>query len=172
MNITAGIYKGRKIIAPDEKYVRPTLSKIRMSVFNVLFSEFQSFENLSFLDMFGGSGIIGLEAISRGFSDVTVFEKDRKTAQIIKNNYKSLNLTPKLFVGDSLKLVKGKEFDIIYIDPPYASGIYEECLGNLLNPKMVILEHTEEVATSGFEIIKQKKYGDKYITFLKNKAVV
>ena len=90
MNITAGIYKGRKIITPDEKYVRPTLSKIRMSVFNILYSYFENFEGLSFLDMFGGSGIIGLEAISRGFKDVIVFEKDKKTAQIIKKNYENL----------------------------------------------------------------------------------
>lgn len=166
MNITGGIYKGRKIVSPDEKYVRPTLSKIRMSVFNMLFSYLDDFKKYSFLDMFGGSGIMGIEAISRGFDDVTVFEKDKKTAKIIKSNYESLGLTPRLFVGDSVEMIKNKYFDIIYIDPPYMSGIYEECLANITDTRLVILEHTEEIDLGKFELIKQKKYGDKYITFI------
>ena len=68
MNITAGIYKGQKITAPDENITRPTLSKVRMSVFNTLQSMID-FENSSFLDMYAGSGIMGLEALSRGFSN-------------------------------------------------------------------------------------------------------
>ena len=89
MNITGGIYNGRKVQAPDEKITRPTLSKVRMSVFNSLYSELSTFENKTFLDMFGGSGIMGLEALSRGFKSVTVFEKNRQSAEIIKNNYKT-----------------------------------------------------------------------------------
>ena len=84
MIITGGKYKGRKILAPDEKITRPTLSKVRQVVFNVLFSEIGSFEVKTFLDLFGGSGIMGLEAISRGFSDVVVFEKNPKVGQILK----------------------------------------------------------------------------------------
>ena len=70
MIITGGKYKGRKVLAPDEKVTRPTLSKVRQGVFNVLFSEIGDFEGKSFLDLFGGSGIMGLEALSRGFEDV------------------------------------------------------------------------------------------------------
>ena len=87
MNITSGIYNGRKIISPDPKITRPTLSKTRMSVFNTLLSILGSFEKKSFLDVFGGSGIMGLEAISRGFYDVKVYELNKKTAEIIKKNY-------------------------------------------------------------------------------------
>ena len=67
MIITGGKYKGRKILAPDEKITRPTLSKVRQGVFNTLFSMIGEFEEKSFLDLFGGSGIMGLEALSRGF---------------------------------------------------------------------------------------------------------
>ena len=128
MNITGGIYNGRKVQAPDEKITRPTLSKVRMSVFNSLYSEFSTFENKTFLDMFGGSGIMGLEALSRGFKSVTVFEKNRQSAEIIKNNYKTLGLKPNLMIGDSLKLIQKitDNFDVIYIDPPYTSGVYEQ----------------------------------------------
>ena len=76
MIITAGIYKGRKIAAPNENITRPTLSKVRMGVFNSLYSLIGEFEGKSFLDVFGGSGVMGLEALSRGFNDVKVFEKN------------------------------------------------------------------------------------------------
>ena len=124
MIITGGKYKGRKILAPDEKITRPTLSKVRQGVFNVLFSELGDFESKSFLDLFGGSGVMGLEALSRGFEEVVVFEKNPKVAQILKKNYATLNLMPKLKIGDSLKLLEklDRKFDVIYIDPPYNTG--------------------------------------------------
>ena len=87
MNITAGKYKGQKITAPDEKITRPTLSKVRMSVFNTL-QEMINFEDKSFLDMFSGSGIMGLEAISRGFKSAVLIEKNKKVHSITKSNLK------------------------------------------------------------------------------------
>ena len=73
MIITGGIYKGRKIDSPNEKITRPTLSKVRQGVFNTLFSMIGNFESKTFLDLFGGSGIMSLEAISRGFYRVVIF---------------------------------------------------------------------------------------------------
>jgi len=169
MNITGGKYNGRKIQAPPESIVRPTLSKVRMSVFNTLYSLLGDFENLSFLDMFGGSGIMGLEALSRGFKDVVVFEKNRKVAEILRANYKILDIEPKLFIGDSINLYKkiNKTFDVIYVDPPYMSDAYQKCLEIISDAKIIVLEHTTEINTDKFTVIKQKKYGDKYLTFLK-----
>ena len=178
MNITGGKFNGRKIQAPPEKIVRPTLSKVRMSVFNTLFSLLGEFEGKTWLDMFGGSGIMGLEALSRGFEKVVVCEKSRTVAEIIKNNYTALGLTPDLSVGDSLKLVKNMtdKFDVIYIDPPYMSDIYaktgedKEIFSNVIKPETVfIFEHNEEKKFPVFEIVKQKKYGDKFLTFCKLK---
>ena len=77
MNITGGIYNRQKITAPDENITRPTLSKVRMGVFNTL-SSMMDVEDRSFLDMFAGSGIMGLEALSRGFSKIVAIEKNRK----------------------------------------------------------------------------------------------
>ena len=102
MIITAGSYKGRKIIAPDEKITRPTLSKVRMGVFNTLYSIIGEFEGKSFLDVFAGSGIMGLEALSRGFSLVKGYEKNPKILEIAKKNYSNLNLKPNIILGDSL----------------------------------------------------------------------
>ena len=172
MNITAGVYKGRKITAPDESITRPTLSKTRMGIFNTLFSVTGNFEGKTFLDVFGGSGIMGLEALSRGFKEVKVFELNKKSAEIIKKNYGSLGLKPNLVIGDSLKIMSKNDefFDVIYIDPPYQSGIYEKVL-KLANGGIIIVEHSQEVDFTGFELIKQKTYGSTKVTYLKRKDV-
>lgn len=168
MIITAGKFKGRKITVPDENITRPTLSKVRMSVFNTLQSLVQ-FHDSSFLDMFAGSGVMGLEALSRGFSNVVAIEKNLKAANVIKSNFKKFDNPPKLIIADSLKAKLSEKFDVIYIDPPYFSGIYEASLNAVKNNSVgiIILEHVTEVNFQGFEVIKQKKYGDKFITFLK-----
>ena len=171
MNITAGKYKGQKITAPDEYITRPTLSKVRMSVFNTL-QAMIDFEGASFFDMYAGSGIMGLEAISRGFTKVVSIEKNRKIYNVIKSNFKKYEKDNdlKLILGDSLKLCQNinETFDIVYIDPPYFSGIYESSLQAVktISNGIVILEHVVDVNFDGYEIIKQKKYGDKFITFL------
>lgn len=171
MIITGGKFKGRKIQAPDEKITRPTLSKVRQGVFNTLFSLIGEFEGKSFLDLFGGSGIMGLEALSRGFKNACVFEKNLKIAQVLKKNYLSLSLEPDLKIGDSLKLLEklDKNFDVIYIDPPYYSGVYEEVFAKLsrleMNDTIIIAEHSEPLTIVGFSLIKEKNYGGKLVSF-------
>lgn len=177
MNITAGKYKGQKITAPDENITRPTLSKVRMSVFNTL-QAMIDFEGASFLDMFSGSGIMGLEALSRGFSKVVMIEKNRKVYNVIKSNIKKYEKDNdiRLILGDCLKnneifrcTQNDNSFDIIYIDPPYFSGIYEQSLdvASKVCKGIIILEHVVELDLTEYDVLKQKKYGDKYITFIK-----
>lgn len=172
MIVTAGKFKGQKVVAPDENITRPTLSKVRMSIFNTL-QAIVNFEGSSFLDMFAGSGIMGLEALSRGFSSAVAIEKNPKVARIIKGNFNNFNHAPKLLIGDSTKITTklDKKFDVIYIDPPYFSGVYEKSLDAIRNisSDIVILEHVVDIDFRDFEIIKQKKYGDKFITFLRLK---
>lgn len=172
MNITGGIYNRQKIKAPDENITRPTLSKVRMSVFNTL-GAIMDFNGKSFLDMFSGSGIMSLEALSRGFESTVAIEQNKKVYSVIKSNFskyeKSHDL--KLILGDSLKVCPKltQKFDVIYIDPPYNAGIYEKSLEAIKDicGEIVILEHVTEVEIpQNFEILKQKKYGDKFITFL------
>ena len=173
MNITAGKFKGQKITAPDENLTRPTLTKVRMSVFNTL-QALIDFKGASFLDMFAGSGIMTLEAISRGFINAVAIEKHPKVFTVIKNNFqkylKSDEYKIKLLKGDSIKTVSllNEKFDVIYIDPPYYSGVYEQALGVIKNISkgIVILEHVKDVDFIGWKVIKQKQYGDKTLTFL------
>ena len=166
MIITGGKYKGQKVLAPDERITRPTLSQVRMGVFNTLYSLMGSFEGKSFLDLFGGSGIMGLEALSRGFEEVLVIEKNPKSAAIIKKNYKKLKLEAELIIGDSLKLIKKitKAYDVIYIDPPYESGIYEKILPLIKTNSIVVVEHSTSI-NAGILPLKEKNYGGKKVSF-------
>ena len=175
MHITGGKFNSRKLISPKGENVRPTLSKTRAAIFDVLFS-IMDFENKIFLDMFAGSGIMGLEAVSRGFKKSYAIEKDKKTCSTIKANYDLLKIEPNIFCGDSLKKIKNlnEKFDVIYIDPPYFANLYDETLkiilhsGILNDNAVIVLEYpdTINIDISGYDIIKQKKYGDKILLFL------
>ena len=167
MIVTGGEYKGRKIAVPDESITRPTLSKVRMGVFNTLFSLIGDFKSKSFLDLFGGSGIMGIEALSRGFSEVTVCEKNPKAVQIIKKNYETLGLIPNIYNGDSLKFLKttNKTFDIIYVDPPYQSDIYNNVFELINGNPIIIAEHSEFLDIHDYMLLKTKNYGGKMVSF-------
>ena len=169
MIITGGMYKGQKMAAPSENITRPTLSKVRMGVFNILYSMLGDFSGKTFIDVFGGSGIIGLEALSRGFKEVLVFEKNPKSAQIIKQNYLKLGLHPNLIIGDSLLLVSkiDKKYDIAYVDPPYANQqLYNDIFQKLkTHTELIIAEHSETITAENFVPVKTKNYGGKYVSF-------
>ena len=175
MQITGGKYNSRKIKTPEYENIKPTLSKTRQGIFNAL-SALIDFDGKIFIDMFAGSGIMSLEAVSRGFEVIT-FEKDKKTALSIKENFKALKLTPDLYFGDSLKniLKISKKADIIFIDPPYETDLYDRALkiiaeNNILaEDGIIILEHPikKEIDLNGYELIKTKEYGNKQISYLK-----
>lgn len=168
MIITGGIYKGQKMSAPAESITRPTLSKVRMGVFNTLYSMLGEFTDKTFMDVFGGSGIMGLEALSRGFKEVLVFEKNPKAAQIIKQNYSKLGLKPNLYIGDSIRLIDkaDKKYDVAYVDPPYSSQIYNETFNKLKEKAdFIIAEHSEEIIVEDFVLLKTKNYGGKLVSF-------
>ncbi len=176
MIITAGEFKGQKIVAPDEKITRPTLSKVRMAVFNTLQSLI-NFEDKSFFDMYAGSGIMGLEALSRGFARLIACEKNPKVAAVLKNNYKKFSTAREInfILSDALKVAQklAGDIDVIYIDPPYFSGVYESSLDAVKHLKgLVILEHVVDVDFRGWEVLKQKSYGGKTVTFLRYSSSV
>ncbi len=174
MQITGGMYNSRKIETAEYENIKPTLSKTRQGIFNTL-SSMIDFEGKIFFDMFSGSGIMGLEALSRGFKVIS-FEKDKKTALAIKSAYKSLGLTPELYFGDSVKNIKKIPFqaDVIFIDPPYESDLYEKALdvikqeNKLAKNGITVMEHPiqKEIKIKHFELIKIKTYADKQISYL------
>ena len=172
MQITGGKYNSRKIKTPEYENIKPTLSKTRQGIFNAL-SSLIDFDGKLFIDMFAGSGIMSLEALSRGF-EVISFEKDKKTAFAIKESFKSLKLTPNLYFGDSIKNVLkiNRRADVIFIDPPYESDLYEKALEAIKTiidkDSIIILEHpiNKPIEINGFTLIKSKTYANKQISFI------
>lgn len=161
--------------------VKPTLSKVRESVFNILNSYFAPslFENLSFLDMFAGSGIMALEAYSRGFSEIVAIEKDCKTFSNVKNIYKNFGAEINILKGDSLKIINTlEEFDVIYIDPPWGydyTPIVECALKKLKKNGVVVVEYDNknranplyQINGEVIEPFKEKIYGRCKLDFIK-----
>lgn len=174
MQITGGVYNSRKIKTAEYENIKPTLSKTRQGIFNTL-AAMIDFEDKVFFDMYSGSGIMSLEAVSRGFR-VICFEKDKKTALSIKESFRSLKLIPELYFGDAVKNILKVQIkaDVIFIDPPYDSDLYEKSLMVIKNNDVlsksgiVILEHPidKSINYEGFELIKAKSYGNKQISYL------
>lgn len=130
MRITGGALKNHPLIAPKGTKTRPTSDKLRQSLFNIC----QHYvEGAHFLDLFAGSGAVGIEALSRGAASATFIEKERLAANALRKNLQNLNLSSPstLLIGDVLTLLKklkGKTFDLIYVDPPYEKGLQEKTL--------------------------------------------
>ncbi len=178
MHLTGGQYKGRKIITP--KGVRPTLSNVRESVFNVLYSYMGDFSGKKFLDLFLGSGIMTLEALSRGFETLS-FEIDSSVINIAKQNLKDLSIDTKIIKSDSLKynFKKDSKFDVIYADPPWDysySRIFEICQNLLLPDGVAIIECDKKKKPdvirelgkfTSSELFKEKNYGRCCLLFIR-----
>ena len=184
MRITGGTQKGKTIQTVKGQEVRPTSSKVRESIFNIIklnesgtvFYEGET----TVLDLFAGSGIMGLEALSRGAKKVVFVEKNPHHSEIIKKNLPGFDNNTKLITADALKILDkfDEKFNFIFIDPPYASELYEPVLKKIQENKIlsqegfIILEHSsnlnveEIICKTKFKIYKTKIYGDTGITIV------
>jgi 16S rRNA (guanine966-N2)-methyltransferase len=178
MRIIAGSAKGLSLQQPKSKDVRPTRDMVKEALFSMLE---QDIKDARFLDLYAGSGTIGLEALSRGAQEVVFI--DKQTA-VLKENM----LTTKLaggriyttMVANALKIIakKKEKFDIIFLDPPYYSSEASAALKMLsgfdilAQNGLIILEHDPkyEPEIENIELIKKKKYGQTALSFFKKKA--
>ena len=175
MYVTGGQYKGRKVLIP--KSAKPTLSKVRESTFNILGSYFIKNEGLIFLDLYSGSGIMSLEAISRGYKTISV-DKDKYAIKLIKENFKNVEGEYKIILDNAQSFIEKTTInpDIIYIDPPWEDD-YEKtinlCLEKFKNT-IIIIEYDKKRAQTFNEFyhktitpFKEKVYGRCKLDFLK-----
>jgi 16S rRNA (guanine966-N2)-methyltransferase len=130
MHIIAGLYRQQRLDVPKGQKTRPTSSRLRESIFNICQG---SIKGASFLDLFAGSGAMGFEALSRGAQLACFVEKDKEAIQCIQKNASQLNVHShcQIFYGNVFQVLKkfqnqGKQFDIIYADPPYHTLTNEE----------------------------------------------
>lgn len=174
MRIVGGRFKGRKLVSFLGEAVRPTSDQARESLFNIL--QFQ-IAGKSFLDLFAGTGAVGIEAYSRGASRVLLNDKSKDSISIIKKNLALVN-TPKEiqvtnFDAKALLSLDGNKFDFIFMDPPYGAEITKEALlltvNALTDNGIVILESEEEFLceVEGLAIYDKRKYGRARFTFFR-----
>lgn len=173
MNIIAGKRRGAKIAVPEGLNVRPTLVRCREALFSMLLSEIQTFEGTNILDPFAGSGALGLEAWSRGASQVVFIEANSAHLGILKSNIQKLqaNAECRALAGrtpEALRQLKGMKFDVVMLDPPYNDGLLEPTLkilsefDLLAQNARISIEFEAGLAPeipSGYVCIKDRKYG-------------
>ena len=147
MRITGGAARGRVIEGPEGLELRPTGSKVRQAFFNILQNKLYG---SSFLDVCAGTGLMGIEAMSRGAASLIAVEENRKIAKTIESNLKRLGFEAEVICADLrrvLPVLQERSFDIIYADPPYKGGLNETILQlvashQLLNDEgVLIVEH-------------------------------
>lgn len=173
MRIVAGTLKGRKLIEFKGKNVRPTSDMTREAVFNIIQSKIFG---ATFLDLFAGSGAMGIEALSRGAVSVTLNDFDRESLKIIKTNIEKLNLKGvKVTNFDAITFLEraSETFDFVYLDPPYNTDLgvraLEKVKNVLHNESIVIFEDQEFLSQEidGLTVYDKRKYGKAHLTFFK-----
>jgi len=174
MRITAGAMRGRVITVPNVPGLRPTPSKVRQALFNIL----GSVDGFRILDLFAGSGIMALEALSRGAASATSIEQDRRAVKALQQSRDTLNISDQWViqtgsVEQGLARLAGKAFDLIFADPPYARG-FTEVLPDLLmqydiHCDQLVIEESARVKPEwpdGWVCRQSRRYGDTCLHFL------
>ena len=183
MRIISGRARGTKLYTLEGDSTRPTLDRVKESIFNIIQSDIK---DSIFLDLFAGSGAIGLEAASRGAKKAILCDKSKEAMQIIKKNILKTHLenVVETYLLDFRALLNDKlneKLDIVYIDPPYKSDFAIQAVNiilenNLITKDSLILIETdrkeeveEKLKKVDLRIVDERKYGRAEIFFLKMK---
>ncbi len=182
MRIIAGNYKGTKLVSPKSDKIRPTTDRVRESIFNILEHGKYAFslEQIRVLDLFAGTGALGLEAMSRGAAFCLFVEDNTAARAIIRRNIEIMSLTgsTKVFRRDATKLsASGRhgQFDLVFLDPPYGQDLGERAIrslqeGGWLSPAArIVLEESHKIELDlpdTLKILDNRSYGDTRITMI------
>ncbi|MCG7503954.1 16S rRNA (guanine(966)-N(2))-methyltransferase RsmD [Mesorhizobium retamae] len=181
MRVVGGEFRGRPLATPRDQSIRPTTDRAREAVFNVLMHRFgEKLEGARVLDLFAGTGALGLEALSRGASYAVFIEESAEGRGLIRSNVEAFGLTgrTKIFRRDATKLGEAgtmAPFGLLFADPPYGKGLGEQALrsaraGGWLVPGALCV--VEEAAGApfqldeGFSVIDERNYGETVIRFI------
>ena len=126
MRVITGSARGRRLKTPENMDIRPTTDNVKESLFNILQFDI---EGRQVLDLFAGTGQLGIECLSRGAAGVTFVDRDREAIRIVRENLRICGLTAPVLQEDALRfLERGQKFDLVFVDPPYDSELYEAVL--------------------------------------------
>lgn len=174
MRVVAGSLRGRSIVAPEGRDTRPTTDRVREAMFNALTSS-GAIEGAQVLDLYAGSGALGIEALSRGAAHCTFVEKDRAALAAIRRNIEALGIDDRVTVvaGDVLaRLGHLGPVDLVLADPPYGFADWSGLLAGLgqvvTSDGLIVAESGAALGGHpGWETIREKRYGRTWVTFLR-----
>lgn len=178
MRVISGKVRGLKLIAPPGEDTRPTLDRVKEAVFSMILP---FIIDAKVLDLFSGSGALGIESLSRGAQCAVFVDNSIDAINCIHSNVNSAKFgdTSVIIQKDSIAFLKDNKdsFDIIFLDPPYLRNMYTETLENILKNNalsqegIIVLEYDYEAVSftipNGFSIVKEKKYGRVGVMVLK-----
>ena len=182
MRVVGGALRGRTIIAPKSKAIRPTTDRLRESLFNILVHSFDDpVTGARVLDLFAGTGALGLEAVSRGAAFALFIDDGAEARALLRENVAALGLggTSKIFRRDATKLGVPRPlapFSLAFLDPPYGQGLATAALhlaragGWLMPDALVVVEEATKAqfaAPEGFREIDRRRYDDTEFVFLR-----
>ena len=168
MRVVAGDLGGRKLVAPGGRTTRPTSDRVREATFNALES-LGVVGGARVLDLFAGSGALGIEALSRGAARATFVERDRPALSALRTNLERCGLASpraEVVVGDGLSIDLPGPWDLALLDPPYAFDGWGELLGRLDAAVAVCESGSELDAPAGWGIARTKRYGGTVVTIV------
>ena len=181
MRIVGGEFRGRPLATPRDQSIRPTTDRTREAVFNVLAHRFpEKLQGVRVLDLFAGTGALGLEALSRGAAHCLFIEESAEGRGLIRTNVETFGLQgrTKIFRRDATGLGDAgtiAPFGLVFADPPYGKGLGEVALrsalrgGWLLPGALCVVEETASAFFSpgeGFSVVEERNYGDTVIRFV------
>ena len=182
MRIVAGSLGGHPLLAPANRNIRPTPDRVRESLFAILESRHgEILANARVIDLFAGTGALGLEALSRGAKYALFVEQSREGLGLIRNNINNLNIKKQTGMrsADATRLGplgKLAPFDIAFADPPYGKGLAEKAAIGLIRGKwlspdaLLVIEDRCDSALPflpAFDLVDERKFGDIIVRFLK-----
>ncbi len=178
MRIIAGKYRGIQLLTFDAENIRPTVDRVRENIFNKI--QF-NIPGARVLDLFGGTGAISLEFISRGADYVFTCDNDKRSIDLIKKNFAKVKVIPNLKIGDyidTLNGLKGEHFDIIFLDPPYLTEFGSIALETIVREELLAsdgiivyerLSSRDFTLPDGLEVFDEKKYGTVLVTYMRKR---
>jgi 16S rRNA (guanine966-N2)-methyltransferase len=184
MRVVGGRLKGRNIAAPTSRDIRPTADRLRESVFNILVHAYDNpIDGARVLDLFAGTGALGIEAVSRGAAFTLFVDNGAEARALLRNNVESLALggVTKVYRRDATDLGPAhpmQPFSLAFLDPPYGKGLAEKALASLrdggwLVPGTLVVAEEAKAAgfavPDGFEELERRAYDDTEFVFLRVK---
>ena len=186
MRVVGGRLRGRNLAAPASREIRPTADRLRESLFNILVHAYENpVEDARVLDLFAGTGALGIEAISRGAGFALFVDNGAEARALLRNNVEALGLggVTKVFRRDATNLGPAhpvEPFSLVFLDPPYGKGLAEKALaslrdgGWLTKAALLVVEEAKAAAFTapeGFVELERRAYDDTEFVFLKSKLL-